>query len=571
MTLTTFASDPLVWAQKKRDQWAFLLFLLLPVFGCLLFSPVALNPWSKGLTAAAILSFLVAVWVLRRNQQNRAFDPLQEPRVRIIGEHLEFVRERSTYTIAFNDLKRLVIGQNRQGRIYRIELKTAKQKLELSGLQDMAQLTEALVRHAPTTCQIRYQRNWFYGLYPWRWWLLTALFVGLFVWWQMMVYRSAWLITTPLSLYILYRYIKSSSLKANLMLGAIVVLLNLGNLLEWIDNVRWNAAAVWQQPCSLVQRITRPGLCLRTIEDAEYLYFSGTDNTLMWADGTVVVQAPVNSWLGFWTPTLAHERSVMFLRPSAQDQAIIATTFDFDLPGNRAFWIWHQDQSVPSGPYIHPDRIAPQSIALAPDGSRFAIAGEEGIRLLDAATGESVILLAQDVDGDPLTFSPDGRYLFSVTENEQPVMWDVSEQIEVTVFPLPDDFETFGAQAIALSADGRWLAVVYRQSVVVWDVQAVRIRRQITLPGATELVFTDAIALVPNGDYLATGVSHLDGEDNYLFLWPLESSDLSTTLYLGPTSSNFAQTLDISSDGELLAVGTESAGYVLALDKLLEK
>lgn len=570
MTPLTFASDPLVWAQTRRNQWAFLFFLLLPVSGCLLFSPFALDPL-KGLTAAAILCFLVAVWVLHRNQQNSVFDPLQEPRVQIIGEHLEFVRERSTRTIAFNDLKRLVIGQNRQGRIYGIELKTTKQKLELSGLQDMAQLTEALVRRAPPTCQIRYRGNWFYGLYPWRWWLLTALFVGLFIWWQMMVYNTPWLITTPFSLYILYRYSKSSSLKANLMLGAIVVLLNLGNLLEWVDNAGRNAAALWQQPCSLVQRITRPGLCLRAIEDAEYLYFYGADDALMWADETVIVQAPVNSWLGFWTPTLAHERSVMFLRPSAQDQAIITTTFDFDLPGNRAFWIWHQNQSEPSGPYVFPDRIATQSIALAPDGLRLAIAGEEGLRLFDVTTGESVILLAQDVDGDPLTFSPDGRYLFGVNENEQPIMWDVSEQIEVTVFPLPDDFEAFSAQAIALSADGRWLAVVYRQSVVVWDVQAVRIRRQITLPRATELVFTDAIALVPNGDYLATSVSHLDGEDNYLFLWPLESSDLFTTLYLGPTSSNFARTLDISSDGELLVVGTESAGYVLAMDKLVEK
>lgn len=53
MTPLTYASDPAVWAQKKRNQWAFLLFLLLPMFGCLLFSPFALAPLSKGLTAAA--------------------------------------------------------------------------------------------------------------------------------------------------------------------------------------------------------------------------------------------------------------------------------------------------------------------------------------------------------------------------------------------------------------------------------------------------------------------------------------------------------------------------------------
>lgn len=112
MTLTSFASDPIVWAQKRRNQWAFLLFLLLPVFGCLLFSPLALDPNSRITAAAAVIFFLIAIWSLHRNQQTTLFDQVKEPHVRIAEDHLEYFRETTTTTIAFNDLKRLVVRQN---------------------------------------------------------------------------------------------------------------------------------------------------------------------------------------------------------------------------------------------------------------------------------------------------------------------------------------------------------------------------------------------------------------------------------------------------------------------------
>lgn len=573
MTLATFASDPIVWAQKKRNQWAFLLFLLLPVFGCLLFSPFAVDPLSKGLTAAAILAFLIAVWFLRPNQKKHAFDPLREPRVSVANDHLTYVRENSTITLTFNDLKRLIIRQNHTGAVYKIEVQTAQQTIALDGFQEMDQLAAALLSHAPSTCQIRYRRNWFSVFYPWRWWLLTALFVGLFIWWQMMVYSEPWLITAPFSLYILYRCAKSFSLRANLMLGAVIVLLNLADLMEWVDNEGWNAAALWQQPCSLVQRITRPGLCLRAIENAEYLYFYGAEDDLMWTNESTIVQTPVNSWLGFWTPTLTHERSVRFLRPSAHDQAILATTFDFDLSGNRAFWIWPQNQSTPSGPYMPPDHIADQSIALAPDGLHLAIAGEEGLRLLDVTTGESVMLLAQDVERYPLAFSPDGRYLFSVTKQGQPLMWNVLEPTEPVLWPLPSGLDLAVARAIALSDDGHWLAAAYYDEVIIWDVATQRVDQHLTFPAAEQFQVT-ALAFAPDGRYLAVGSNYLVARNqsvthqSLLYLAQMADGNLESPFMLGEAP---VQTLDFSRNGGLLAVGTESAGYVLAVDKLLGK
>lgn len=190
MTSIPFPSDPIAWAQKRHNQWVFLLFLLLPVFGCLLFSPFALDPFSTRLTAAAFIFFLNAIWFLRRSQQKSAFDPLHEPRVWVTNDHLTYVRENSNSTIAFNDLKRIIIRQNHTGAVYKIEVQTAQQTVALDGFQEIDQLAAALVNHAPSTCQVRYRRNWFSRFYPWRWWLLTVLFVGLFIWWQMMVYSE---------------------------------------------------------------------------------------------------------------------------------------------------------------------------------------------------------------------------------------------------------------------------------------------------------------------------------------------------------------------------------------------
>lgn len=351
------------------------------------------------------------------------------------------------------------------------------------------------------------------------------------------------------------------------MLGAIIVLLNVADLMEWIDNAGWNAAAVWRQPCSLVQRITRPGLCLRAIEDAEYLYFYGAEDDLMWANELAIVQTPVNSWLGFWTPTLAHERSVMFLRPSAQDQAIVTTTFDFDLPGYRAFWIWHQNQPEPFGPYTFPDRIDEHSVALAPSGLLLAVAGEAGVRLLDVATGDVTSLSDAAADRTPLTFSPDGHYLFSTNEQGQPVRWDVSQTPELTVWPLPPDFDTSVSQSIVISEDGHWLAVAYYNEVIIWDVATQRVYQQLTFPEEEQSQVT-ALAFAPDGRYLAVGSNQYATDESYLYLWQLREGDPEPPLWLGNES---VQTLDFSRDGALLAVGTQHAGYVLTVDKLVKE
>jgi hypothetical protein len=127
-------------------------------------------------------------------------------------------------------------------------------------------------------------------------------------------------------------------------------------------------------------------------------------------------------------------------------------------------------------------------LALSPDGTVLALAGQQGIELWDAASGDELRVL----HGPPcrtVTFSPDGRTLVSVGFDSSVVLWETAtgkERLKVRIpgeaAPANPRFRhsynpNTAASALAVSRDGGLLAVGTGESAV----------RLYELPGGREL------------------------------------------------------------------------------------
>lgn len=106
--------------------------------------------------------------------------------------------------------------------------------------------------------------------------------------------------------------------------------------------------------------------------------------------------------------------------------------------------------------------------AFSPNGRWLAVMADAKIELWELATGRQ----GRSIEGaagsggavrfSSAVFTPDSRYLISVQDGGGFRLWDTFTGQEVRKWPLP------GADHIAISPDGRWLAVIAAQDLTVW-------------------------------------------------------------------------------------------------------
>ena len=185
------------------------------------------------------------------------------------------------------------------------------------------------------------------------------------------------------------------------------------------------------------------------------------------------------------------------------------------------------------------DRYWPGS--LSPDESLFATADKDGaIHLWDAATGRAVqTLKGHEKWVYQLLFTPDGRRLISTSPDDTTRIWDVASGRQTHKLVSP------GLSRLAVSPDGRWLAVNGR-STAVWDLATGQEKVRMTTAGG-ELAFS------PDGRQLAeVGGGVRRNEPGTVTLWGV-STGMAQRALIGHKSRVYG--VDFSRDGRMLATG----------------
>ncbi len=155
-------------------------------------------------------------------------------------------------------------------------------------------------------------------------------------------------------------------------------------------------------------------------------------------------------------------------------------------------------------------------LAFTPDGTLLATAGSwEGVELWDAATGAGRGHVGVSGSAGDLAFGAGGKLVaFAQPGYGTPraQVWDLARGARVV---RADDVGTGDAVAVALSPDGRLLAVGgYGNVVSVWDVAMGKLRRTIDNGGA------GALALDFSGDGRTLAIS---GFEPVASLWDVET------------------------------------------------
>jgi hypothetical protein len=193
------------------------------------------------------------------------------------------------------------------------------------------------------------------------------------------------------------------------------------------------------------------------------------------------------------------------------------------------------------------------AVAFSPDGRTLAAgndAGKKGRLLLwEVASRRVRAELPPHRDGfvfSAAAFGP-GGLLATASSNSRAVrVWDLARWR--VVLECAGDGDT--VSALALSADGRLVAVASARAVTVWDVPA---RKKVaTLAGHAQAVPGVGVAFSPDGKTLATG-----GDEETVRLWEMPGGRLRAVLrghkgYVGPIA--------FSPCGKVVASGGASPG-----------
>ena len=189
-----------------------------------------------------------------------------------------------------------------------------------------------------------------------------------------------------------------------------------------------------------------------------------------------------------------------------------------------------------------PPAASVNSVAVSPDGSLVATAGEGGVRLYDAKTGALVRAIGEAGDRS-VAFSPDGRSLAAGGFHMDKLVgiYDVRTGKRLRTLAGHTEWE---ADACTISPDGTLLASTGTdKQILVWDLATGALRHRL----ADQPFRVTTLAFSPDSATLACG------GDKTVRLWDMRTGQLRRTL---AGHRDWVCTVAFSPDGTTIASGS---------------
>jgi WD40 repeat protein len=238
------------------------------------------------------------------------------------------------------------------------------------------------------------------------------------------------------------------------------------------------------------------------------LAFSGDGQTLAAATGDGAFQLwKVASGKKHYQPFPGHRGWISCVAYSTDRRTVATGSFSdgtirlWDVGTGKEIRCWeaHRVGSYP--------KSGPLSLTFSPDGKTLASGGHDQVlRLWEVSTGKEIRHFREEQQpgsSHHLRFSPDGKTLASMTQNGTVRLWTIEGE-EVRRFQEPDPssarLRISGAQDLAFSADGKFLAASRGKVIRLWETATGREAHR--FEGHTGMVC--ALAFSPDGRTLAS-------------------------------------------------------------------
>ncbi len=185
---------------------------------------------------------------------------------------------------------------------------------------------------------------------------------------------------------------------------------------------------------------------------------------------------------------------------------------------------------------------AVRAVVFSPDGRSMATGGEDrAVHIWDVPSGcERLIMRGHGETVSGLAFTPDGETILSISVDGGAISWDartggIRDRVEVCCGPL---------LSIAISADGRWVALGGRDGIELRNLESGRSR----IYRCTQIAFS-SLGFLPGGTTLAS--ASLGGT---IMLWKLNEEGIRPSHTLVCRAGSF-KAMAVSHDGEFLIIG----------------
>jgi WD40 repeat protein len=495
----------------------------------------------------------------------------------LFSDRLEQRAPLVTERFAYQDATEFIINELPSGETYSLQLKGKKQSLLLYTFEDMDRLgREILNRLGPATAVRRKQtrlewRRHSYLLLPATIILLLLIFLVVEANIQRPFFPLLFFLLIALD-FLLFKPITSTQGKddrklKSLFTGIIIV----GASLLW-DVGLMKREPFWTHPCGIVQKHLRQSGCRRSFSSKGAVAFSSDGKRLIYPYFQSIRIDPVDGWHLPWsTNRLRYEITSNEVIFSPDGTLLVSAVY-----GSNRLYVWHIEK------HIIVLEIAPvkvlyeirNRVAFSPDGRVLAIANrqDQTVQFLDTTSWQSIGALPSS---GIIAFSPDGEQVAVVNNRGN------DKQIELWRW-LPADLaqtipfdQASRVESLTFAPDGTRLAATTGDgSVYVWQVASGLLEWNAFFfmrddPEFTNMGSRVKIIFSPDSQLILVAYERWQGEgSNSMTVWTAAGERLST-IHLGTGRDYRPESLAISPDCRLLAVGLSREAQIYDLKRLL--